>query len=162
MIGSAPLRLRMIGAVGTIDGCACNCYGTSMWKCEWSSRLSANSTFAPAPLSRMQLAHSRLSWTERLARNARERSAPAVALTLFGVPSATAHILGLLTIEETGTDQKERRDFAVARHSLSLSVRGSRFEGTLKDKTCGGELVEVRAEHAVIVSNPATDSIGVR
>jgi hypothetical protein len=60
--------------------------------------LSANPTFAPAPLSRTQRAHSRLSWTERLARNARERSAPAVALTLFGVPSATAHILGLGTI----------------------------------------------------------------
>jgi hypothetical protein len=60
--------------------------------------LSANPTFAPAPLSRTQRAHSRLSWTERLARNARGRSAPAVALTLFGVPSTTAHILGLGTI----------------------------------------------------------------
>jgi hypothetical protein len=60
--------------------------------------LSANPTFAPAPLSRTQRAHSRLSWTERLARNTRGRSAPAVALTLFGVPSATAHILGLGTI----------------------------------------------------------------
>jgi hypothetical protein len=47
--------------------------------------LSVNPTFAPAPLSRTQRAHSRLSWTERLARNARGRSAPAVALTLFGV-----------------------------------------------------------------------------
>jgi len=47
-----------------------------------------------------------------------------------------------------GTDQKERWDFAVARHSLSLSVRGSRFEGTLKCKTCGGELVEVRKQAA--------------
>ncbi|EFH80801.1 hypothetical protein Krac_1424 [Ktedonobacter racemifer DSM 44963] len=60
--------------------------------------LSANPTVAPASLSRTQRAHSRLSWTVRLARNAREPSAPAVALTLFGVPSATAYILGLGTI----------------------------------------------------------------
>ena len=60
------------------------------------------------------------------------------------------------------TDQQKRGDFAVARHSLSLSGTWAWFEGMLKDKTGGGELVEVRAEHAVIVSNPAPDSLGVR
>ena len=47
------------------------------------------------PLSRAERAHWRLSWAERLARNARERSAPCVDITLFGVPSAFAALLGL-------------------------------------------------------------------
>jgi hypothetical protein len=50
---------------------------------------------SPPLLSRAQRAHDRLSWAERLARNARERSAPGVAFTLFGVPSAFAAWLDL-------------------------------------------------------------------
>ncbi len=50
------------------------------------------------PLSRAERAHWRLSWAERLARNARERSAPCVDITLFGVPSAFAAFLGLSTV----------------------------------------------------------------
>ncbi len=49
-------------------------------------------------VSRAQRAHYRLSWAERLARNTRGCSAPAVAITLFGVPLATAHVLGLKTV----------------------------------------------------------------
>ena len=60
------------------------------------------------------------------------------------------------------TDQQKRGDFAVARHALSLFDRWAWFEGTLQGKTCGGELVEVRAEHAMIISNPAPNSIRVR
>ena len=41
--------------------------------------------------------HYRLSWTERLARNARGHSAPGMAITLFRVPLATARVLGLKT-----------------------------------------------------------------
>ena len=53
----------------------------------------------PAPLfSRAQRSHYRLSWTERLARNARGGSAPGVALTLFGVPGGFAAFLGLSTV----------------------------------------------------------------
>ncbi len=50
---------------------------------------------SPPLLSRAQRAHYRLSWAERLARNARDRSAPCVAITLFGVPSAFAAWLDL-------------------------------------------------------------------
>jgi len=53
----------------------------------------------PAPLfSRAQRAHYRLSWAERLARNARECSAPGVAITLFGVHGGFAAFLGLSTV----------------------------------------------------------------
>ena len=53
----------------------------------------------PAPLfSRALRVHYRLSWAERLARNARGRSAPGVAITLFGVPGGFAAFLGLSTV----------------------------------------------------------------
>ena len=60
------------------------------------------------------------------------------------------------------TDQQERGDFAVAWHPFSLSGRWAWFEGAFKCKTCGAEPVEIRAEHAVMVSDPATDSVRVR
>jgi hypothetical protein len=51
---------------------------------------------APAgPLSRAQRAHWRLSWTQRLARNALTSASPPVSITLFGVPDAFAHSIGL-------------------------------------------------------------------
>jgi hypothetical protein len=46
-------------------------------------------------LSRAQRAHSRLSWTERLARNARVPTASQVTIKLFGVPEGFATSLGL-------------------------------------------------------------------
>lgn len=49
----------------------------------------------PVPLSRAQRAHWRLSWEERLGRNARARAAGPVTITLFGVPDAFARFLGL-------------------------------------------------------------------
>jgi len=52
-------------------------------------------TVTPAPLSRAQRAHSRLSWIERLARNARPHTAGRVTIKLFGVPQAFATQLGL-------------------------------------------------------------------
>jgi hypothetical protein len=45
-------------------------------------------------LSRAQRAHSRLSWTERLARNARTETSGQVAITLFGIPAGFATSLG--------------------------------------------------------------------
>jgi hypothetical protein len=51
---------------------------------------------AQAPLlSRPARAHWRLSWQERLARNARARTAGPVTIHLFGVPDAFARFLGL-------------------------------------------------------------------
>jgi hypothetical protein len=49
-------------------------------------------------LSRAQRAHSRLSWAERLARNARPPTAGRVTIKLFGVPEGFASLLGLATV----------------------------------------------------------------
>jgi len=57
-------------------------------------RTSASS--APT-ISRAQRAHSRLSWAERLARNARTDQAERITLTLFGIPNRLATFLGLAT-----------------------------------------------------------------
>jgi hypothetical protein len=48
-------------------------------------------------LSRAQRAHSRLSWQERLARNARAPTAGPVTIKLFGIPAPFAASLGLAT-----------------------------------------------------------------
>jgi hypothetical protein len=62
---------------------------------------------APSPppeapqLSRPARAHWRLSWEERLARNARASAAGPVTIHLFGVPDAFAHVLGLATALST-------------------------------------------------------------
>jgi len=48
-------------------------------------------------LSRAQRAHSRLSWAERLARNARPPTASHVTIKLFGIPESFAASLGLAT-----------------------------------------------------------------
>ncbi len=52
---------------------------------------------SPPILSRAQRAHSRLSWAERLARNARAPTESLVRIKLFGVPEALATFLGLPT-----------------------------------------------------------------
>lgn len=52
----------------------------------------------PSLFSRAQRAHWRMSWQQRLARNARASSAPAVTITLFGLPPAFAASLGLATV----------------------------------------------------------------
>lgn len=56
---------------------------------------SAKPDASPAPLSRAQRAHFRLSWQERLARNARPLTAGQVTIRLFGVPEGLATSLGL-------------------------------------------------------------------
>jgi hypothetical protein len=50
------------------------------------------------PLSRAQRAHWRLSWAERLARNALASASPSVSITLFGIPDAFAEAIGLQTL----------------------------------------------------------------
>ena len=64
-------------------------------KLEIEPPTTARLTVTPAPLSRAQRAHSRLSWAERLARNARPLMAGRVTIKLFGVPQAFATWLGL-------------------------------------------------------------------
>jgi hypothetical protein len=51
----------------------------------------------PVIFSRAQRAHYRLSWHERLARNARDSTAGRPTITLFGVPDAFAAFLGMPT-----------------------------------------------------------------
>ena len=46
--------------------------------------------------TRSQRAHWRLSWQERLARNARPASSPPVTITLHGLPAAFAQIYGFV------------------------------------------------------------------
>lgn len=48
-------------------------------------------------LSRAQRAHTRLSWQERQARNARPPTAGPVTIKLFGIPAAFAASLSLTT-----------------------------------------------------------------
>ena len=50
-----------------------------------------------APLSRGERAHYRLTWAERLARNARPLTAGPVTIRLFGIPEGFAISLGLAT-----------------------------------------------------------------
>jgi hypothetical protein len=58
---------------------------------------SGNATLAvtPAPLSRAERAHVRLTWAQRLARNARTLTTGRVTIRLFGVPERFAAALGL-------------------------------------------------------------------
>ena len=48
-----------------------------------------------APLSRAERAHTRLSWTQRLARNARPQTTRRITIRLFGVPAGFAASLSL-------------------------------------------------------------------
>ncbi len=48
--------------------------------------------------SRAERAHWRLSWAERLARNARTSAAPSVSITLFGLPNPFAESIGLKSL----------------------------------------------------------------
>ncbi len=50
------------------------------------------------PFSRAQRAHYRLSWAQRLARNAAPHAAPSLSITLFGIPDAFAKAIGLSTL----------------------------------------------------------------
>jgi hypothetical protein len=59
---------------------------------------SASPSVEPASLSRAERAHYRLSWAQRLARNARSESAGPVMIRLCGVPEGFATSLGLTTI----------------------------------------------------------------
>ena len=60
--------------------------------------LSGRTDVSPSPLSRAQRAQYRLSWQERLARNARTSTSGQVTVRLFGVPEPFATSLGLATV----------------------------------------------------------------
>jgi hypothetical protein len=50
------------------------------------------------PLTRQQRKHTRLTWEQRLARNAPSASEPGVKLHLFGIPPAFAQAIGLPSV----------------------------------------------------------------
>jgi len=52
---------------------------------------------SPPTITRAERAHYRLSWDERLARNAQDATAERITLTLFGIPDRVAAFLGLAT-----------------------------------------------------------------
>ena len=95
VVGSEPLLWRDWGR--RFHRRACIQLVRHQWiKVEVEPPTSANLTaVTPAPLSRAQRAHYRLSWAERLARNARPPTAGRVTITLFGVPHVFATWLGL-------------------------------------------------------------------
>jgi hypothetical protein len=49
------------------------------------------------PLTRQERKHARMTWEQRLARNAYDPSEPRVKLHLFGIPAAFAQAIGLLS-----------------------------------------------------------------
>jgi Transposase DDE domain len=51
--------------------------------------------FDPVPLTRQERAHWRLSWAERLSRNAAKPEMPMISIHLFGIPSSFSASLGL-------------------------------------------------------------------
>jgi hypothetical protein len=61
---------------------------------ESAGSVSATAVVSPPPLSRAQRAHTRFTWQERLARNARVSPSEQVTIRLFGVPEAFAVSLG--------------------------------------------------------------------
>ncbi len=63
---------------------------------QMESTVSLNRIDTPLPFSRAERAHYRLSFQERLARNARAPGACSIAIKLFGIPEAFAVFLGLL------------------------------------------------------------------
>jgi hypothetical protein len=50
------------------------------------------------PLTQQQRKHARLTWEQRLARNASGASEPCVKLHLFGIPAAFAQAIGLPSV----------------------------------------------------------------
>src|SRR6266851_9289449 len=71
--------------------------------------LTSSTTLAPSPvtlpteniLTRAQRAHWRLSWEQRLARNARPSDAPPLIVTLHGLPATFAHSFGFALLATT-------------------------------------------------------------
>jgi len=95
-IGSAPLQWhdwsRRIHRRACIQLLRHQCVEVPM---ESGGSASATPVVSPSPLSRAERAHTRLSWQERLARNARVSTSEQVTIKLFGVPEAFATSLGL-------------------------------------------------------------------
>ena len=97
-IGSAPLYWRDWSRRGHRRACIhLLLHQRVEVQTEPGGSASATPVVLHAPLSRPQRAHTRLSWQERLTRNARVSTSEQVTIRLFGVPEAVATSLGLAT-----------------------------------------------------------------
>jgi hypothetical protein len=98
LIGSAPLLVARTGAGGLIDARACNSCATNASKCRSNrpARPARMPHLRPFPVRSGRDA--RLSWQERLARNARPLTAGQVTIRLFGGTFGFATSLGLATV----------------------------------------------------------------
>ena len=96
VVGSAPLLWRDWSRRLHRRACMQQLAGQRL-EVQMASPLSASPDLSSSALSRAQRAHYRLSWQERLARNARAPGACQVAIKLFGVPEGFATFLGLPT-----------------------------------------------------------------
>ena len=65
---------------------------------QMQSALPAPTASSPPMISRAARAHFRLSWQERLVRNARTEAVERITFTLFGIPERVATFLGLATV----------------------------------------------------------------
>ena len=92
-VGSAPLLWRDWNR--RLHRQACLQLHRQRLDVQMEQALSLSPDASPLPLSRAQRAHYRLSFPERLARNARAPTASRITLKLFGIPEAVATSLGL-------------------------------------------------------------------
>jgi hypothetical protein len=96
IVGSEPIRWRDWSRRAHRRACI-QLVRHQCVKVEVEPPTSASLTVKSASLSRAQRAHYRLSWAERLARNARLLTAGRVTIRLFGIPEGFAISLGLAT-----------------------------------------------------------------
>jgi hypothetical protein len=95
-VGSAPLFWRDWSRRGHRRACQ-QLVRHQRVEMSLSPPTAASPPTAEVILSRAQRAHSRLSWQERLARNARPPTAGHLTIKLFGIPATFAASLGLTT-----------------------------------------------------------------
>ncbi len=94
-VGSAPLRWR--DWPRRHQRHACLRLHRQHLEVQIEPALKSTSASSPPMISRAERAHYRLSWEERLARNARTEAVERITLTLFGIPKRVAAFLGLTT-----------------------------------------------------------------
>jgi hypothetical protein len=94
-VGSAPLRWR--DWPRRHQRHACLRLHRQYLEVKREPALKSTSVSSPPMISRAERAHYRLSWEERLARNARTEAVERITLTLFGIPKRVAAFLGLTT-----------------------------------------------------------------
>jgi hypothetical protein len=78
-----------------MSSCSSVAANESRYRCNRQAGLKETLSLHPCPVR--SLAHYRLSWAERLARNVRAPTAGRVTIRLFGIPAAFASFLGLAT-----------------------------------------------------------------